>query len=175
MRSTSIWFPLSCRRRPPLSGTQAICIMMIPWVLSRLSFQHHAAISSLQLIPPLSRYGFRSTSALVGDCVATSLVVAPSPAITAREQSWTIPVPSDRWSCIPDSTVLQPDDGLHTQIWLARAYYGCRRAMGKIGRFSTTRFYTEIGAGGILKQAGRYPGTYELRTYKFANNSLAKP
>jgi hypothetical protein len=35
--------------------------------------------------------------------------------------------------------------------------------------------HTEIGAGGILKQAGRYPGTYKLRTYKFANNSLAKP
>ena len=47
--------------------------------------------------------------------------------------------------------------------------------MGKIGRFSTTRLYTEIDAGGILKQAGRYPGTYKLRTYKFANNSLAKP
>jgi hypothetical protein len=40
---------------------------------------------------------------------------------------------------------------LRTQIWLARAYYGCRRAMGKIGRLNTTRFYTEIGAGEVFR------------------------
>ena len=30
-------------------------------------------------------------------CVPTSVVVALSPAVAAREQSWTIPVPSDRF------------------------------------------------------------------------------
>jgi hypothetical protein len=47
--------------------------------------------------------------------------------------------------------------------------------MGKIGRLNTIRFYIEIGAGEGFRQAGRYPGIYKLRTYKFANNSLTKP
>lgn len=48
-------------------------------------------------------------------------------------------------------------------------------AMGKIVRLNTTRFYTEIGAGEVFRQAGRYSGIYKLRRCKFANNSLAKP
>lgn len=38
----------------------------------------------------------RMTQVFVGVYVATSLVIAPSPAIAAREQSWTILIPSDR-------------------------------------------------------------------------------
>ena len=39
----------------------------------------------------------------------------------------------------------------------------------------TGKTITESGGGEVFRQAGTYPGIYKLRTYKFANNSLAKP
>jgi hypothetical protein len=48
----------------------------------------------------------------------------------------------------------QASDALRTQIWLARAYYGCGRAIGKIGKrkkLNTTRLYAEIGGEEVAR------------------------